>query len=74
MGRASTTSLLNDNAPTSASEWVGTQGKKFLEDSLNRLQIDTKKYSYKDQTITQLSVDELNKIKRNVKNELKKYD
>lgn len=47
MGRASTTSLLADNNPNAA-EWVNTQGKKFLEDSLQRLQIDTKRYTFKD--------------------------
>ena len=75
LGRSSTASLNGDKQQyTNASEWVSTQGKKFLEDSLARLQIDTKKYTFREQTITQLTVEELNKIKRNVKNELKKYD
>lgn len=45
-----------------------------MEDSVHRLQIDTKLLYYCNTVITQLSVDELNKLKRNVKNELKKYD
>ena len=36
--------------------------------------IDPKKYTFKDASITNLSVEELNKLKRNVKNELKRYD
>ena len=55
-------------------EWVGGSGKQFLEESLKRLQIDPKRYTYKDVVITQIGTDELNKVKRNVKNELKKYD
>lgn len=55
-------------------EWVNTQGKKFLEDSKERLQIDTKQYLYKGNPLQQLNYDELNRVKRNVKGELKKYD
>eukprot|EP00347_Sterkiella_histriomuscorum_P022166 403331446 len=56
------------------SEWVNTKGKKFLEDSKERLQIDTRNYLFRNQQLSQLSYEELNKIKRNVKGELKKYD
>lgn len=61
-------------AGLSQSEWVNTQGRKFLEDAKERLQIDTKQYLYKGNQLSQLTYEELNKIKRNVKGELKKYD
>jgi len=57
-----------------AAEWVNSQGKRFLEESVKRLQIDAKRFTYKEQVITQLRVEELNRVKRNVKNELKRYD
>ncbi len=78
MGRQSTASLNgvggNEQLAANAAEWVHTQGRKFLEDSTTRLQIDTKRYTHRDIVITQLSIDELNRVKKNVKNELKKYD
>ena len=73
IGRASNPNL-NETQATNAAEWVNTQGRKFLEDALSRLMIDPRKYNYKDTSITNLTVDELNKLKRNVKNELKRYD
>lgn len=35
---------------------------------------DNKIFLYKNQPLSKISYEELNKIKRNVKNELKKYD
>jgi hypothetical protein len=55
-------------------EWVSNQGRKFLEDAKERLQIDTRQYLFRGAPLTQLNYDELNKVKRNVKGELKKYD
>ncbi len=45
-----------------------------MDDAMARLQIDTKRYTFKDTVITQLTLEDLNKVKRLVKNELKKYD
>ena len=36
--------------------------------------IDPRKYTYKENSISNLTIEELNKLKRNVKNELKRYD
>lgn len=55
-------------------EWVNNQGRKFLEDAKERLQIDTRQYLFRALPLSQLNYDELNKVKRNVKGELKKYD
>ena len=74
IGRTSTTSLNMNEEQINEQQWVKNQGRKFLEDSVARLQIDTKKFTFKEQIISTISLDELNKIKRNVKNELKKYD
>lgn len=45
-----------------------------MEETTKRLMIDTHKYTYKDTVISNLSIDDLNKLKRHVKNELKRYD
>ena len=54
--------------------WPLLASKVALEDATARLHIDTKRYTFRDTVITQLSIDELNRVKKNVKNELKKYD
>lgn len=74
IGRASNPNLNENQVATNAPEWVNTSGRKFLEDALARLQIDPKKYTFKDGSITNMTVEDLNKLKRNVKNELKRYD
>lgn len=58
----------------SSQEWVQTQGHRFLEETTRRLQIDTHKCLYKEASISNLGIDELNRLKRHVKNELKRYD
>ncbi|CDW75418.1 UNKNOWN [Stylonychia lemnae] len=76
MGRGSTSNLLQGDTQGGLmpQEWVSNQGKKFLQDSIERLQIDCKQYLFRGQPLSQLSFDDLNKIKRSVKSELKKYD
>ena len=39
-----------------------------------KLNIDTKHFNYEDQPLKTLNLDKLNKVKRDVKNYLKKYD
>jgi hypothetical protein len=58
----------------SSQDWVLTQGAKFLEETTKRLGIDTHKYTYKESVITNLSIYDLNQLKKHVKNELKRYD
>lgn len=76
MGRGSTSNLAlsESQVAANANDWVNSQGKKFLEDAKERLQIDTKNYLYKEQPLNALTADDLNRVKRAVKNELKKYD
>ena len=38
------------------------------------MQIDTQRCLFKDSSISNLGIDELNRLKRHVKNELKRYD
>ena len=51
-GRGSTSNLNNplneSQIAANAAEWVGTQGKKFLEEAKERLQIDSKTYTFRD--------------------------
>jgi hypothetical protein len=55
---------------------VSTHGKRFLEDARERLMIgsDPKAWMYKGQPLTSLTMDELSRVKRSVKSELKRYD
>jgi Asp-tRNA(Asn)/Glu-tRNA(Gln) amidotransferase A subunit family amidase len=61
---------------SAADNWVATHGKKFLEESRERLMIgnDPKQWMYRGQPLQALNVDELSRIKRSVKSELKRYD
>jgi hypothetical protein len=82
IGRASNTNLLlntngnlnESSVSTNPGDWVSQEGKKFQEDAIVRLKIDTRRFLYMEQEIGKLSIEELNKIKKNVKNELKRYD
>jgi hypothetical protein len=53
-------------------QWVNSQGKTFLEESLSRLGLDAHKINGKG--LNELTVDDLHKEKKAVKNELKQYD
>jgi hypothetical protein len=55
---------------------VSTHGKKFLDDAKERLMIgnDPKNQMYRGQPLQSMTLDELSKVKRSVKSELKRYD
>lgn len=62
--------------PSTAEAWVASHGKRFLEDARERLMIgnDPKQWLFKGQPLQSLSLDELARVKRSVKSELKRYD
>jgi len=65
------------NAPGvhSQGDWVNREGRKFLDESLKRLKIEPKSYVVIGRgPITDISIDDLNSVKRKVKVELKRYD
>ena len=77
--RSSSESLAESNSGLSKSvdsldamHWIGTNGKKWLEDAMARLHVDYGKVGGK--ALAMKPVEELLEEKNKVKNELKKYD